>query len=791
MPISVKLPDGRTIKVHADNAQDAAKAARLYIAHERAAKVRPKQTFGDEVARSATFGLADPISAGVTALAEQAPRLVGKDPGYSLGEGFTAARQVEKERSQDYNRDKPVRGLLGGLVGGLAAPGSAALGKFALGGNGLLSQVLRSAAVGGASGAVYGGATSDPGKLSEGVGSGAITGAVTGGVVPVAGRVATAAANSAPVRTVARAANRATGGKLLNATSEASKRLVEALKKDGADPQTVATVMNTWLKSGASAPALLDVASKLPSGGQYTISLLRGAALKAGPARGAAMKYSDEQEGALLDRAINRTGQLTPDTRTVPEVESGIQQRITQATQAPDFQQGQGGAAVSDAVRSRAEQARQAVSQAYSTARNSGPAHLAMSEKPTIAANLREAIADFHPTAAPSTNAILRDFDNLGTLTLDDLQAVRTRASNLRAGPPTPESVAAGNLVRAVDAQIDDVAQRGALTGDPEAVDNWRKAIAARREFGRQFEGDDIISTLAEQTRRGGGVTNALSPEDASNALLGRNGVAPRQDANRDLARLRDMLGADSPEWLALQREASGRLQGLDAGTERFGHAAQKFQRQNPELSRTLIPEEDFQRIAQSQQEVLGAQGDQRALGLGQEIASSAPDRFAANLDTSRLDLSQLGGARQLQDQIGRMKGGAVGGLNTLSTAPNLKRNLTSLYGDEEADLYQEALKNEVSRVSNARSIDPNYNSRTAMNLEDAGSQPLQRPSLTNLITGAIDKIRRGATLTDEEREIIIRLGTQQADPQLLRQPAPRQAISPAFALPSALAIQQ
>jgi len=652
MPISVKLPDGRTIKVNADDPQKAAKAARLYLAREKLSKTRPQNTFQTEVGRTATFGLQDPVNAGFAALTDVPARLMGKNPGYSMGEAFTAARGIERERSDEYNKKNPVRGFAGGILGSLAAPGGAQMASFIGKAPGLLQQTLRAGLVGLGTGGVYGAATSEPGKELEGAKRGAIVGGITAGAMPGAGRVAGAVANSAPVKATVRAANRASGGRLLDATSEASKRLIEALRKDGADDATVKAVMNQWLKTGASSPAVIDVASKLPSGGQNTIGLLRGAAMKAGPGRGEVSNYRQQVEGDLQPNVIARTRKLTPETRSAPQM-------------------------------------------------------------------------------------------------TEDLTNVRGELASTQYAEPYAQVV------------VPDDATLAALSGAPgkAALQRARSAAEARMDTQQLAEIDALLA--GENVPVGAGT-------------LDRVKIAMRERADK------------------AARSGAG---GLSSGLSR----------------RTSMIDDSLESVPglQDARATYGNLTNQvKAIPEGAGVMNAAPDEFAATLEariaqaraTGQITEEQaqeairaaarVGGARELETTLGRPTENATGAINRIGSSTNTGRNLQSLYGAEEAGAYQEALRNEALRLQNARSIDPTQNSRTALNLEDAGGQALQKPSIGNIVAGLIDKIRRGATLTDEERQVLIKLGTSQASPNLIPQQPPRAQISPAFALPAALAIQ-
>lgn len=558
-------------------------------------------------------------------------------------------------------------------------------------------------------------------------------------------------------RTALRGVNRASGGQVLEPSREAALRLGEALRSDGLTPQQVREALEAWQGSGASAPALMDLA------GENTRALLRSAASKPGAGRNVAVRYARQVGADLQDNAISRTAQLTDDVRTLPEIEEGIAGRIGAASAVDDVPAGSGGMAVAEALNRRRDLAAGAVDDAYNAARGASPeaAHLRGGDLPRIASEVRDSVRDFHPDDIPSVTRELASLDRMSTPTVRDLFEMRQRLTGVRMSKPE-QAPAAARAIRALDTQIDDAVQSGAVTGDPEVVGLWRQAIGARRDFGRRFEGDDMMARLVGRERHGEGMARAVAPEDASAAMLGRNGVAARPDAVRDLSRIRDELGADSPEWAALQREAASRLLGREAGQETFGEGWLAFERQNPQLAQLLMPEAQRRAIEASRQEIAGAVGDRGAVATGRGVLNTSPDRLAAEAAAlgERRPLAQVGAVREIEDQIGRPREGATGLLNRLSTATNTGRNLEELFGPEEAARYQRAIELEVERVNNARFISPNDGSQSAPRLMDDALAEIPPMSKLGLIRAVLDKLRRGATLTDAEREALLQFGT-------------------------------
>lgn len=214
---------------------------------------------------------------------------------------------------------------------------------------------------------------------------------------------------------------------------------------------------------------------------------------------------------------------------------------------------------VSDTLNARRDTALGKVDAKYAAARaaEAEKAIVPMAEKPVIAAAVRDAVRDYDPITIDAVTRELDRLDNLSTVAARDLFDARSRLTTLRMADQVTAS-AAGKAVRALDAEIDRVEPM--MTGDASVVGLWRDANRSRREFGQQFEGGDLIENLTARDYRAGGQVRRVAAEDSLDAIFGRGPIGNRPNLTRDLTRLRDTLGAESPEWRSLRVEAGRRL---------------------------------------------------------------------------------------------------------------------------------------------------------------------------------------------------------------------------------------
>lgn len=277
--------------------------------------------------------LADAAQAGVDILAGRS----------KPSEAYRKARARSKAASQDFEDRRPVAANLvkgtglaiqavpAALVGG--APAAPAVAPAVTSGlRGLMASSARAALPAARAATAAGLGAQVAGYGSEGTlaerqqaaNAATLPAMAVGAAIPVGiaaaskGRRVIANAGRSAGRTATRLANRASGGQLLDPQMEATKRLGEALKADGLAPQDIRIALEEWRRSGASSPALLDLA------GENTRALLRSAASKPGAARNAAVEYANQVTGDLQGNAIARTRALTPDRRPVSAVADEI-----------------------------------------------------------------------------------------------------------------------------------------------------------------------------------------------------------------------------------------------------------------------------------------------------------------------------------------------------------------------------------------------------------------------------------------------------------------------------------
>ena len=148
------------------------------------------------------------------------------------------------------------------------------------------------------------------------------------------------------------------------------------------------------------------------------------------------------------------------------------------------------------------------------------------------------------------------------------------------------------------------------------------------------------------------------------------------------------------------------------------------------------------------------------AIDAGRGVLNEVPDDFAAAFERLPVEQGGIGARQAMEEAIGKPTEGATGTLNRIASSTNTGRNLETLYGPEEAALYRDAIGREVERVGNARFVSPNTGSQTALRATDDALVDLPPMTKAGILKAIVDKVRRGVTLTDQEREALLQLGT-------------------------------
>ncbi|WP_169054903.1 hypothetical protein [Azospirillum sp. TSA2s] len=491
--------------------------------------------------------------------------------------------------SAQAGRDAMVTGLMTAPFVGVGAGAAAGLG--------LVSRAV-GAALGGAAGSVAQDVAATGAGSQQGISPVA---ALTNGAVAGAGELLSPAL-SAVYRSVVRRPRLydAATGQLTDAGRE-------ALRRAGVDPAQITDDLGRQF--ARMADEAVNPADALALAEAKTLPV--PVPLRQGQVTGSPSEQMTENlmlKGAYGQAAEDRLRNFTAEQQQALRANAGAIQDRLAGGNATVLESGQGGEVAQSALVGMRNTERRAVNEAYDAARMAGRAPepglpVPMSQAGASSGNLTgaalspdgvqtlafqtmQSIArDHNLSGLPRTQALLAELDGFaqgargpvgamgadaadGSIPISAMFDWRKRLTNAAYGARgTEEGVALGKIKSTFDDFMRQAADNALLQGDEGAINAFRNAIATNREFAGRFKGGDLIQKLTAEDFRGGVRQLVVPPDQAANAIFGSAKLFGGQNTARDLARMREVLGPESPAWNAVREEAWLRLaRGMEGG---------------------------------------------------------------------------------------------------------------------------------------------------------------------------------------------------------------------------------
>ncbi|HEX7021770.1 MAG TPA: hypothetical protein VF171_02860 [Trueperaceae bacterium] len=292
--------------------------------------------------------------------------------------------------------------------------------------------------------------------------------------------------------------------------------------------------------------------------------------------------------------------------------------------------------AVDDASRSVRRQEgslRERVGAAYERA-GSAKAHVLDEGRPELPWRVRNALGDMDVTQdlTPATHRALQILDgtfsgaNSRDISLQGIERARKQLGSLYDAARNPADRRGITLARKeLDGWLDDVAERGLVQGDPEAIKLLKEARSLRGELGARFgdsrmgqQVDKIVRTMVE---------DGADPERLAQMIYGANEVSG-PTARRALVRVKQALGDDKASWDQLRgavlAKAMTRKTGDRVGLSRLEANLKQLLTQRPTLMKEILSPEELGKV-QRLTAALGPllkQADGRSSGTAERLFS-------------------------------------------------------------------------------------------------------------------------------------------------------------------------
>lgn len=140
-------------------------------------------------------------------------------------------------------------------------------------------------------------------------------------------------------------------------------------------------------------------------------------------------------------------------------------------------------------------------------------------------------------------------------------------------GQTTADMRATSAIIKAFDGHIEDAVANGLFSGDDRALDVLRQARAGYADYQKVFrpvKGDGGVGSVMDKIvnrEDGAGATAG----EVANFLYGASGTGAAGLSSRVATRMRDILGADSPEWSGIRQGMWKRLTQATEGKDAYG----------------------------------------------------------------------------------------------------------------------------------------------------------------------------------------------------------------------------
>jgi len=247
---------------------------------------------------------------------------------------------------------------------------------------------------------------------------------------------------------------------------------------------------------------------------------------------------------------------------------------------------------IQSAVQSARVVAKQEVDNLYALAR-ADDAGITIAQTRDFAASAKRALADFDVDTMPIVRRRLAEMDKINTLPenaivkLNAIANFRKRINrNKPAATDTSQNAALGVLKGQLDSFLDAQFNADMISGNPAALQKWRTANDAFKEFKRTFDDNKTIRQLS---------TQRATPEEVRRWLFGASTVGAAKQAGDTIKRLKTIVGEDSPSMVAVRQDAlfdiMEPLLREDPNFAGFASNYDRFVKNNPTLRKELFPE--------------------------------------------------------------------------------------------------------------------------------------------------------------------------------------------------------
>ncbi|GJM17468.1 MAG: hypothetical protein DHS20C13_27950 [Thermodesulfobacteriota bacterium] len=189
----------------------------------------------------------------------------------------------------------------------------------------------------------------------------------------------------------------------------------------------------------------------------------------------------------------------------------------------------------------------------YTQARGAG-ASVSVRSLEGLNESIRTSLVDFDIETMSIVHKRLTELDQINSLPsnakvkLNAIDRYRQRLNKNRPAMKNESEAFALDIIKGqVDSHIDDLFNSDMISGSPDAITKWKEARAAHTAYRNNFKEDKVIRKMAEQE---------ATPEEMRQWIFGASLTGARKESGRTVAKLKELIGDNSPEFRALRQDA-------------------------------------------------------------------------------------------------------------------------------------------------------------------------------------------------------------------------------------------
>lgn len=299
------------------------------------------------------------------------------------------------------------------------------------------------------------------------------------------------------------------------------------------------------------------------------------------------------------------------------------------------------------------------------------------------------------------------------------------------------------------------------LTPDQRPAGEFQEGLRAARDTAARSE---YAAPYAEPVQIGPEMASALRGDTGRSAIRRARAAAAARRDDLQMQELDQILGGDLSSFPPVSAGTLDRIRiamgerGRTASQRGANDMASGLNARAQDLNAGL---DAVPGLRDARSNYRGYSQAIEAVDVGQRLLRDAPDAFAAGLadaNPQALQAAQVGARQALADALGQ-RANASPVLRQIAFAPNARRNLTTLFGEGEAERFIQAARLNLQRAENANFMAPNTGSQTMSKGQDANVFMSFVNAVRNPAQALMERVAAGLTLTDAEAASLVRTG--------------------------------